>query len=440
MADGNGAGRALRVYQILLILGAGWAVGRLPDLFRHNEAEAAQLRSALGSQPADAAPLTTDERIAMIAGEVAARVAASAANETVARLMAAGWGPAGSTAPSTPQTIIIREQSAPAPVIRVVSETPAWSLPPTALAQAPAPGTSAQATAPGALVQQPAAQPIAAPLASRPGEASAYAMASQGYAALKAGDRKQGAALLSAALATDPAAPQAKAWTADIKRLSRHWSGEIYTLARGAGNSDPLAASPVLGGGQSGLALAYTVNPLSGHPVSIVGRVTGAAGSSGALDPDTVEGALGLRVKPLAKLPLAIDIERRFALGPLARSTWAARVSGGGQMAVGPKARVELYGEGGVVGLSRPDYYAGGQLRAGAPLFVTRRMKIDAAAGAWGGWQHSANQSLGRLDSGPSVRLNMEPWPFSAQIDYRWRTAGKAEPGSGPVLTIAGQF
>lgn len=440
-----GNGRALRVYQILLVLAAGWAIGRVPDLFRSNAAEEAVLRNALAGAPAETAARAmaglSEERVIEIASQVAAQVAASAANETVTRLIAAGWGPGSTTAaPPPPQTIIIREPSGQAPVIRVVNEAPAWSLPPGRAADTASLGAPATAGAAPATGRAVASAPPAARTAASP---KAYALATRGYDALKAGDRKAGVGYLSAAIAADPDAPQATAWTADVRRLTQRWSAEIYTLGRGAGNSDPLAASPVLGGSQSGLAIAYTVNPLGRRPVSVVARVTSAGDAGGSLDPETTEGAIGLRVRPVAAVPVNLDVERRFAIGPLARSTWATRISGGGVVPVElarVKGGIELYGEGGVVGFVRPDFYIGAQARAGTPLYTAGRVRVDAGAGLWGGWQESGLVAAGRMDAGPSMRLKLDPWPFSAQVDYRLRTLGNADPGSGPVITIAGQF
>lgn len=428
-------GKALRVYQIILILGLGWVAGRLPDLFRSNDVEQARLYNALGGSAmatTGAAPLD-EQRIADIAAQVAAQVAAGAANETITRLIAAGWGPAGPerTEVATRAPIIIRAPAQPAPVIHVINQQPAWTLTPGATL----------ASADDRPVAQPAIAPPSPGVAQSQSGTSAHALATEGYAALNGGNKRQGVALLSAAIAEDPAAPQARAWASDVRQLTRRWSAEGYSLTRGSGNSDPLAASPVLGGGQAGATIAWTPDPLARRPVAVFGRLVAAAGPGGALDPDTVEGAAGIRFRPISGI--AIDAERRFALGPLARSTWAARVSGGAVHSVSAGRRsieTEVYGEAGVVGFERPDWYAGGQGRAATSLFQSGRIGVDAGAGAWAGWQQSGDAEAGRLDAGPSMRLQLKPWPFSAQLDYRWRTLGNADPGSGPVLTIAGSF
>jgi hypothetical protein len=172
--------------------------------------------------------------------------------------------------------------------------------------------------------------------------------------------------------------------------------------------------------------------------------VAAAAGPDGGIDSETAEAALGVRVQPLPGVPVAVDVERRFALGSFSRSAFAARVSGGAATstrAFGRRLTLDGYGEAGIVGFDKdPDLYAGGQARGGTPLFALGRVKMDAGAGAWGGVQRSFGVTASRLDLGPSARIDIAPWPFFAQIDYRARVAGNALPGSGPVLTVAGEF
>jgi hypothetical protein len=420
-------GSALRVYQILVVLALGWVAGRLPGLMGERDAEAAGLIAAI--QPAAAATPPPDT--ATLAAEVAAQVAAQVANDTVTRLIAAGWGPMH-LARSEPQRIIIQQLPAagarPAEAtVRIVTE-PRQQF--AALDYDLPPGQP-----------RPPAPPAPAPKAP---SAQAHATATQGYAALRSGDKREGVRLLSEAIALEPDAPEAAAWAADVKRLGRRWSIAAYTLARSGGLGDPIAASPVLGGGQSGAAIAYTLNPLARRPVAVVARIAAAAGPNGSIDRETTEAALGLRVQPFPNLPVALDVERRIALGTFSRNAWSARVSGGTAKTTRLANRpltLEAYGEAGVVGFNAaPDLYAGGQARGSTPLFTLGRVELDAGTGVWGGVQRSFGDTASRLDLGPSARFRVKPWPFTAQVDYRFRAAGNALPGSGPVLVVSGEF
>lgn len=200
----------------------------------------------------------------------------------------------------------------------------------------------------------------------------------------------------------------------------------------------------MLGGGQSGAAVSYTIDPLARRPVSVVARIAAAAAPNGSIDREATEAALGLRVQPFPGVPVAIDVERRIALGAIARNAWAARLSGGTSGVVKVANRpvnLEAYGEAGIVGFKAdPDYYAGGQGRGATPLFSLGRVSMDAGAGVWGGVQHGFGLTASRLDLGPSARFIVKPWTFSAQVDYRFQVLGNALPGTGPVLTVFGEF
>lgn len=426
-------GHALRAYQILLVLALGWLAGRLPGLLAENEMERHKLAEALGVEQPGEKRASGEVDTARLAAEVASRVAAEVADQTIQRLISAGWAPpaagpapvvAGPFPPSPRETVVrVVSQAAPAPLY-------GWSLAP-ASAPVEAPPLVSAAPAPSA--------PPASGAADR-----AHSVATSGYAALKAGDRRQAALLLAQAARMAPDAPGAAQWEADARQLTRRWSVGGYVLSRGGGASDPLAASPVLGGGQAGAAVGYTFNPLSGSRISAIGRITAAAGRNGGLDGETTEAALGLRWQPLRSVPVAVDVERRFALGVYSRNAWAARISGGDTHDVklaGKRLRLEGYGEAGVVGFEEePAIYAGGQVRGATPVATFGQVAVDAGAGAWGATQRDYGITASRFDLGPSAQFQVKPWPFRAQVDYRFRAAGNALPGSGPVITVAGEF
>ncbi len=442
MAEGvveqAGRGRALRVYQIAMLLLFGWALGRLPTLLSQGDAEAGRMRLAMRGPVAEAVGEAVGEAPAsaggadpaLLAAEVAARVAAQVADETIARLIAAGWGPGGGAPP--PQRIILETRGG-APqesVVRVVTE-----------AQQPSLLDVRYDLPKGTAAAAPPTQAPAKPAGASP---EAHAAATAGYAAIREGQYRAGVRLLTAAQAMDPKAPEAAAWAADAKQLTRRWSVGAYALSR-AGTGEALAASPVLGAGQMGGAVAWRVNPLGKQRISLFGRYTVAGSPDGGIDPETGEAALGVRWEPSRKVPVAIDVERRIALGQFSRNAWAARVSGGGLgevPAFGHRLNLEGFGEAGVLEGFTPtlDAYAGAQARGGVPLFQLGRTRFDAGAGVWGAVQRSFGETASRVDLGPSARIRVVPFPFYAQVDYRARVAGNALPGSGPVLTVAGEF
>lgn len=299
-----------------------------------------------------------------------------------------------------------------------------WSLPAGRVA-APVPAASA---APG-LATEGAGE------ASPGSPAGDYATSA--YAALAAGNRRAAAGLFDLALAAGPD-PRRKQWEADRRRLTRRWAGDFFSLLRDPGPPGAVgpAASPLLGGGQSGASLRYTFDPLARRPVALTARLNSATGGGNGTDPASTQAAVGVRWQPLPAVSLYA--ERLIAIGADARNDWQFRVAGGGG---GRRGRIRWtgYGEAGVI--ASGDIFAGAQGFGGVPVFRVKGKDVLAGAGAWGSYQTGAPDAS-RLDLGPSVatQVPLGRWSLDMSADYRFRLAGNAQPGSGPALTIATSF
>lgn len=210
-----------------------------------------------------------------------------------------------------------------------------------------------------------------------------------------------------------------------------------WSLIRGSGPVGP-GVSPVLGGGQSGLTLAYAPDPQARRPLAAIVRLAvphrGAAAGAQA--------ALGLRWRPVRGV--ALDAERLIPLGDDARAAWTLRAAGGAATPDTDRLRFDAsaYGEAGIVGLRARDAYAAGLAHAGVAAPVAPELEVGAGIGVWGSAQRAGGVTLGRLDAGPSLRARLRSGPATIRLvaDYRWRLTGDAEPGSGPALTIAVDF
>jgi hypothetical protein len=352
----------------------------------------------------------------------------------VAQLIAAGWRPPGAWAAATqpaPGRDTVRE------VVRVVTvpQPAGWSLPPMAAASAGTPSPAPQPTA-ASVPATPAAAAAAAPPSS-----AAWASADAAYAAWRRGDRRSAARGLAEAVALEGDTPRGRAWAADWKRLTDRWTGEAYTVTR-RGPGTQLAASPVLGGGQVGGTVAFTPDPLARRPISVIARLSAGQDASGRLDTDATEGAVGVRWRPFPAL--ALDAEKRFAVGTFGRGGWGVRASGGASRnlrVAGVPVAADAYAEGGAVWRSGATIlYGGAQARAGAPLVSIGGLALNAGAGAWAAGQSGGGADVSRFDVGPSLRLSGGRLPFDVQADYRARLAGNAAPGSGTVVTVTGRF
>ena len=89
------------------------------------------------------------------------------------------------------------------------------------------------------------------------------------------------------------------------------------------------------------------------------------------------------------------------------------------------------YFQGGVVNFNDPDWFVDGQLAVTRPVW----RNLSAGIGLWGG----AQPRLNRLDIGPRASLRVGSH-MRVHLDYRYQLLGNAVPGSGGVVTLAGDF
>ena len=223
-----------------------------------------------------------------------------------------------------------------------------------------------------------------------------------------------------------------------------HWSADGWLLLRPGGNSfnAPGAGLPgtvvpagFYGGSQSGLILRYFLLPGS--------RVSPAfylRGSSGIERPRGEELAAGFSLRPIPGLPVRLLAEARVTRttnGTIVRPA-AALVSELPPARLPLGLRAEAYVQAGYVGGRGATAFVDGQARIEHPLARVSGAELRAGGGVWGGAQQGAN----RLDIGPTATLSFRLGPVGTRVsaDYRWRMAGNAAPGSGPVLTLSAGF
>ena len=185
---------------------------------------------------------------------------------------------------------------------------------------------------------------------------------------------------------------------------------------------DGLASGGTLGGSQAGARLAYAFNRALAASLRLTSNIGGESGA---------EVALGVRWVPLRNVPVAVTAERRQGFGS-GRSAFAVFAEGGVYDRPMPfRLRMDAYAQAGVVGFNSRDLFADGAMTFTRPVW----RQISAGVGVWGG----AQPGVHRVDAGPRISLRVHR-SMRVHLDYRQRVVGNAVPGSGPAVTIAGDF
>ena len=146
------------------------------------------------------------------------------------------------------------------------------------------------------------------------------------------------------------------------------------------------------------------------------------------------EVAAGMRIQPVGGIPVWFTAERRQRLGKYGggRNAFAMFVEGGVYNRPMPwQFSLDAYLEGGVVGFHHRDRFIDGGLTLTRPVY----RQFSAGLGVWGG----AQPGVYRVDAGPRISMRVRN-NVRVHLDWRQRLAGNAAPGSGPAVTLAGDF
>lgn len=215
------------------------------------------------------------------------------------------------------------------------------------------------------------------------------------------------------------------------------WSADGWLLLRegGAGATVTGLPSPTYGASQAGAVIRYRLSTANRHQPALYLRV-----SSAVQRPRGEEAALGVSARPLAQLPVAVQVELRATQqvrGTTLRPAISA-VSGLPRLDLPAGFLSEFYGQAGFVGGPDSTAFADAQVRIERRIARLGRGELRAGLGAWGGAQKGA----GRLDIGPTATIDFALGAGQGRVsaDWRLRTSGNAAPQSGPALTLSAGF
>ena len=206
-----------------------------------------------------------------------------------------------------------------------------------------------------------------------------------------------------------------------IDRLSM----SAWAMMRRDPGSPSLATAGQLGGSQAGTRLLWRFDRRLAASLRSSAPIGGVQRNA--------ELAVGLRWQPLARIPVALTAERRQSFGrDKGPSAFALFAEGGVyDRPILAGFNLDAYLQAGVVGIRDHAAFVDGSATLTRPVW----RQFSAGFGVWGG----AQPGLARLDAGPRASLRVGR-SMRVHLDYRHRFLGHAAPGSGPVLTLAGDF
>lgn len=196
-----------------------------------------------------------------------------------------------------------------------------------------------------------------------------------------------------------------------------------WATMRNKGGPDSLAGGGTLGGSEAGSRMMWRFSPNLSATLRASAPINSQRGA---------EAALGLRYQPFRQWPVALTLERRHGFRDYGQSSFALFAEGGVYGQSMPwQSTLDGYFQAGLVDFNDPDWFVDGQAAVTRPVW----RNLSAGLGAWG----AAQPGLSRVDVGPRMSLRVGKG-MRVHADYRLNIAGNARPGSGTVVTLAGDF
>jgi len=225
-------------------------------------------------------------------------------------------------------------------------------------------------------------------------------------------------------------------------RHSNRMAAYLWIYARGDSRIDqadvPVGGHSIAngqyGGSQAGAILSYR---LSSRPVPEIAAYTRLSTALAPLSQQEV--ALGMRIRPVSSLPVALHAEQRFGIGSGVESGTAFFLTGGsGPDQIVEKFVLETYAQAGYVLGPHETYFFDGSAVLQHPVAELGPTKLAIGSGMWAGGQ----RDISRIDVGPRAALTVPLGTVSARIavDWRLRVAGDARPESGAAITVSTGF
>lgn len=270
-----------------------------------------------------------------------------------------------------------------------------------------------------------------------PQVATALVVPDAGHAA------RDGAVSLAASSVSAPGgAPVLPTNAARTPKPRYRWTADGWVYVRGgASTSGPVGGTVAsyagYGGSQAGAVLRYALGRGKHDPTAFL-RMSGSLGSGIGSYRET---AAGISVRPLPSVPVSVMAELRSqqsAAGLTVRPA-ATVVTHIPPQKLPNEFQAELYGQAGYVAGKGATAFYDGQAVVDRPMGgLGKSGSLRAGAGVWAGGQAGAS----RVDLGPtaSARLPAGRANVRLSVDWRFRVAGNAQPGSGLAATVAAGF
>jgi hypothetical protein len=211
--------------------------------------------------------------------------------------------------------------------------------------------------------------------------------------------------------------------------------GSFWTLWRNGSRPSAIAENGQVGGSQTGIRVRLPVARINQRSLlNMSARLSSPLSQS-----DGLEGSIGASLMLGNKVPIELIGERRFSFDKQSMARWSlTAASGVNEFKVGRQMQLDGYVQAGIVFARTKQPFLGGNAVLSRALFNKNADKYRIGIGIWGDAQEGAS----RVDIGPdfTVKTAVAGTPLRLSGQWRFRLVGDAQPASGPVIVLGGDF
>lgn len=244
----------------------------------------------------------------------------------------------------------------------------------------------------------------------------------------------------------------------EVEQLENRFEVSSYAIYRDESSSTRQLGAD-LTRSQTGLEVSYQPENIgfrNGRKFQIYGRLLSAMKQDSlAIDPDSHQGGIGLRLKPLANQNLVLSAERLVKVGEFARNDWMIRAGYSydhGTDYQPDKAgwwSYSLYLDAALIDPSSPDIFLTSQVTGGYSMTLAEGLVLQPRLTALGSWQKDSFRTASLFEAGPGVNIRyyFNETKYEAYrgyldltVEYRLKLSGNSVGGSGPIVGLTFHF
>lgn len=244
----------------------------------------------------------------------------------------------------------------------------------------------------------------------------------------------------------------------EVEQLENRFEANGYMIYRDE-SSSPRQLGADLTQSQAGVEVSYQPKKAgfnNGRKFQVYARLlSGMIQDRLALNPDSYQAGVGLRIKPLSDHNLVLSAERLIKVGDFARNDWMLRAGYSRDYLTDYQEdktgwwSYSLYLDAALIDPASPDIFLTSQVTGGYSMIMAEGLVMQPRLSALASWQKDSFREASLIEAGPGLKMRyyFNDTKYEAyrsyidlSIEYRIKLSGNSIGGSGPIVSLLVHF